>query len=430
MNRFSHRKAGWQIFEINKRRRTDGKNFDTNGEIGQSKKFDLPVVTFTASKADKANDDERIKSKVVNINSSGDDTALVDSLMKHSESLVDVNACNLIAFSGGIDSSLTAKLVHETFHNMSNTSRTDNQFESVDDSDLSSRKGSVTAVIGISPSLAKRQLKLAQSIASSIQIPLTEVLTSEGTNETYIENNGKACFVCKTHLYQALEAVAKNAKDISQSIKEGNVSQDVILYNGTNADDTQDPTRLGLIAAQEFSVKSPLIHITKEEVRRAARHLGLENWDYAASPCLRSRLELGVEATKNHLQAVQLAEEYIRQELKLGTDVNFRVRMLTKQRAMLELDVRWLVQWNELSSSAIQVDDFIRDEEDDCIDNNEVRSAKVLDFLKHRGVEEYFQKLGFYGGLGIRAFKSGSVANLLGKNIHHMSKTSIEAMMP
>jgi hypothetical protein len=236
MNRFSHRKAGWQIFEINKRRRTDGKNFDTNGEIGQSKKFDLPVVTFTASKADKANDDERIKSKVVNINSSGDDTALVDSLMKHSESLVDVNACNLIAFSGGIDSSLTAKLVHETFHNMSNTSRTDNQFESVDDSDLSSRKGSVTAVIGISPSLAKRQLKLAQSIASSIQIPLTEVLTSEGTNETYIENNGKACFVCKTHLYQALEAVAKNAKDISQSIKEGNVSQDVILYNGTNAD--------------------------------------------------------------------------------------------------------------------------------------------------------------------------------------------------
>lgn len=55
---------------------------------------------------------------------------------------------------------------------------------------------------------------------------------------------------------------------------------------------------LGLVAASEFNVVSPLSHLPKQEVRDVAKYLGLPNWNAAASPCLRSRLQFGVEATQ------------------------------------------------------------------------------------------------------------------------------------
>ena len=52
------------------------------------------------------------------------------------------------------------------------------------------------------------------------------------------------------------------------------------------------------MAASEFKVVSPLSELTKQEVRDIAKYLGLPNWNAAASPCLRSRLQFGVEATQ------------------------------------------------------------------------------------------------------------------------------------
>ena len=121
---------------------------------------------------------------------------------------------------------------------------------------------------------------------------------------------GYACFVCKTHLYSTLETVANEVMKQQLTRKEGlhqpqSSNDSFILYNGTNADDTLDPTRLGLIAASNFSVHSPLDQITKDEVRQAAKYLGLPNWNAAASPCLRSRLAMCIRASKDHLQAVE-----------------------------------------------------------------------------------------------------------------------------
>ena len=110
------------------------------------------------------------------------------------------------------------------------------------------------------------------------------------------------------------------------------------LYNGTNADDLQDPTRLGLIAAERFHVQSPLRKSTKDQVRLAGRHLGLPNWNYAASPCLRSRLALGVEAIPQHLETIAVAEKHVKKTLKLDATRNFRVRLLTGNRAMVEVE--------------------------------------------------------------------------------------------
>ena len=100
---------------------------------------------------------------------------------------------------------------------------------------------------------------MAQDEASSIGIDLLEVRTTEGTNETYIENNGQACFICKTHWYSALEAVSKKASEMSNGS-----TRDVILY------DTMEQTRTILKIIQGWaSVRFPLINVTKGEVRRA-----------------------------------------------------------------------------------------------------------------------------------------------------------------
>ena len=301
-----------------------------------------------------------------------DETKLVDSLLSYTAKLMEnsYSSINIIAFSGGVDSSLAASLVYQTFHNPgSNDSRPH-------------RDGSVLAVLGVSPSLPDRQLQLARNVATTIGIQLQEVKTTEGSDETYIANKGQACFVCKNHLYSALEAVSKTAASAAAS-SSSSPSQNVILYNGTNANDTQDPTRLGLISASNFKVKSPLIHITKEEVRRAARHLGLPNWDYAASPCLRSRLALGVEATAQHLQAVNLAEEKVKDMLQWKEQLNMRVRMLSGKRAMIELD-----------------HDFL----------SEKGMIQVQGILQEGGLEKYLFELGFTGGMGVRSFRSGAVS--------------------
>ena len=121
------------------------------------------------------------------------------------------------------------------------------------------------------------------------------------------------------------------------------------------------------------------MHTTKADVRRAARHLGLPNWDHAAAPCLRSRLAFGVEAKEQHLRMVGEAERRVRLALGLDHTVNMRVRMLAKKRAMVELDQLELVE----------------------------RDAPAV--LRKEGFLQVFQDLGF-DSFGVRAFKTGSVA--------------------
>jgi PP-loop superfamily ATP-utilizing enzyme len=231
---------------------------------------------------------------------------LVERLLLRTSNILDPHAANVVAYSGGVDSSLVAALVVRAFANYNH----------------GQRQGSVQAVLGISPAVPKSQIIMARTVAKTIGIPLNEVSTSEGNDETYQKNEGYACFVCKTHLYSTLKTVANEAMKLQHTNgKEGlqhhQSSNPFILYNGTNADDTIDPTRLGLLAASNFSVHSPLDQITKDEVRQAAKYLNLPNWNAAASPCLRSRLAMGVMATKDHLLAVELAEEFVRNVLEL-----------------------------------------------------------------------------------------------------------------
>jgi uncharacterized protein len=140
-----------------------------------------------------------------------------------------------------------------------------------------------------------------------------------------------------------------------------------------------DPTRLGLIAADKFEVQSPLRYTIKDNVRVAAKYLGLPNWNYAASPCLRSRLALGVVAIPEHLQRIDQAERHVRQSLGLNSTHNLRVRLLAENRAMVEVEVQHLEG-----------------------------ARTLLDTWQTIFQEE----LGF-ASVGVRSFKSGSVAEVV-----------------
>ena len=404
------------------------------------------------------------------LRSDGDATDLVDGLLLRTSGMMDPrNAANVVAFSGGVDSSLVAALVVRAFDDHRHRPRLPPRDGDDDDDDDRGARwgGSVRAVLGISAAVSQVQIDQARIVADFVGIPLTEVRTNEGDDDEYVRNDGRACYACKTHLYSALEAVAREAGagmvaeaeagltrrrrrrrrrrrwregGGSSQDDEGGADDDgeasgvdredgeerdevggspppsssssssppasVLLYNGTNADDLLDPTRLGLIAASDFLVRSPLDLVAKGDVRRAARHLGLPNWDAAASPCLRSRLAIGVEATRDHLRAVEMAEAFVRDVLGLDGASNARVRMMAGGRAVVELDDSFFVVGGGGGGDG-------RGEAGDGDSgegNGGGRAARAL--LIERGFEERcVQEWGFGGGLGgVRPFRTGSVA--------------------
>ncbi len=279
---------------------------------------------------------------------------------------------HLVAFSGGVDSSVVAALVHRAF------------------------PGRSLAVLGVSAGLGEAARARARAVAAHIGIPLREVRTREGANPEYVANDGTACFHCKTELYSRLGAV------LDAAAAEPHGGRRVVLYNGTNADDAEDPTRVGLVAARDFDVRSPLADITKDEVRQAARELGLPNHAHAAAPCLRSRLAFGVRATEDHLRAVEAAEEIVRGRLGLGVADNLRVRLLAGGRAALEVDRALLPR---AQAAVLQ-----EGEEEEAAAAAAAGSGKKKKKKKKKqGLAELLAEAGF-PRLEVRAFKTGSVS--------------------
>ncbi|NJR20845.1 MAG: ATP-dependent sacrificial sulfur transferase LarE [Richelia sp. CSU_2_1] len=192
----------------------------------------------------------------------------------------------LIAYSGGIDSTLVAKIARDV---------------------LADRALAVTAV---SPSLLPEDLEEARIQAAVIGIAHQEVETQEMANPNYTSNPVNRCYFCKSELHDTLKPLA---------LKRGYP----YVVDGINADDLKD-YRPGIQAAKERGARSPLaeVGITKMEVRQLAKELGLPWWDKPAQPCLSSRFPYGEEITVFKLQRVGRAERYLRQ---LGLK-NLRVR--------------------------------------------------------------------------------------------------------
>lgn len=192
----------------------------------------------------------------------------------------------LIAYSGGVDSTLVAKIAYDV---------------------LSDRALAVTAV---SASLLPEELEDAKIQAATIGIAHKIVQTQEMDNPNYTSNPVNRCYFCKSELHDTLKPLALELGY-------------PYVVDGVNADDLHD-YRPGIQAAKERGVRSPLaeIGVTKAEVRQISQQLSLPWWDKPAQPCLSSRFPYGEEITIAKLQRVGRAEIYLR---NLGWQ-NFRVR--------------------------------------------------------------------------------------------------------
>ena len=193
----------------------------------------------------------------------------------------------LVAFSGGVDSSLVAFISNKVLG-----------------------KDNSKIILAKSPSLNSRELKFARELANKNDWNYSEIETNEFDNKDYRKNNPSRCFFCKFELYSSLDKISKE-------------SGIEVVFNGTNIDDLGD-YRPGNKAAKQIKVVSPLLEcsISKSEIRDIALFFGLDNWSKPAQPCLASRVPYGTEITMNILKQIEDAENYLHD---LGFK-NFRVR--------------------------------------------------------------------------------------------------------
>lgn len=183
---------------------------------------------------------------------------------------------SIIAFSGGIDSTLVLYLAR-----------------------IFQGKENAIGVISNSESLKQRDFKLAQDFCEQFDIILEVIKTKELDDERYNVNPANRCFFCKEHLFTDLTEIAKKYPEFN-------------VLSGTNYDDLGD-FRPGIDAAKKLNVLSPMVDckITKQELREIAKYFNLPNWDKPASPCLSSRMPYGHTVTKEKLQQVEAAENLL-----------------------------------------------------------------------------------------------------------------------
>ncbi|MEH2321866.1 ATP-dependent sacrificial sulfur transferase LarE [Nostoc sp.] len=226
----------------------------------------------------------------------------------------------LIAYSGGVDSTLVAKIAFDV---------------------LGDRALAVTAV---SPSLLPEELEDAKIQAATIGIPHKIVQTHEMENPNYTSNPVNRCYFCKSELHDTLKPLALELGY-------------PYVVDGVNADDLHD-YRPGIQAAKERGARSPLaeVGVTKLEVRQLSQQLGLAWWDKPAQPCLSSRFPYGEEITVAKLQRVGRGEVFLR---KLGWQ-NLRVRS-EGETARIELppeQIKEFVLTNDLQTLVSAFQDF------------------------------------------------------------------------
>ncbi len=181
----------------------------------------------------------------------------------------------LVAYSGGVDSTLLARAAHDA---------------------LGDRAVALTAV---SASLAPVELEDARSLAAGIGIEHVLVTSSETTLPAYLANDADRCYHCKSELYGLCARVA-DERGLA------------VIVNGLNTDDLSDH-RPGNRAADETGVRSPFVELgfDKAAIRESSRRLGLPTADKPELACLASRFPTGTPITIAGLERVANAEQTV-----------------------------------------------------------------------------------------------------------------------
>jgi len=182
----------------------------------------------------------------------------------------------VVAFSGGADSSLLAKVAHDTLGG-----------------------AAVLCATALSPSLAGSEEAACRALAAEWGLRWVGVETTEMEDAAYLANGPDRCARCKTALMDALGPLA--------------AAEDATVVLGVNVSDLGEH-RPGQAAAAAAGAVFPLVEagFTKEDIRSWSRALGLRTWDKPAAACLASRLPYGTPVTLARLGAVEAAESALR----------------------------------------------------------------------------------------------------------------------
>ncbi|GHU56765.1 adenine nucleotide alpha hydrolase [Bacteroidia bacterium] len=187
-----------------------------------------------------------------------------------------------VAYSGGVDSSF---LIHVAYLALGDNAM---------------------AVMIDSPVLPRRDKADAIAILERLGIPYEVVEENPFESADFVANNQMRCYFCKQNNYTLIKEVAKR-----------NGIQ--YIADGQNADDAQSAHRPGMKAGQELGVVSPLNEcgLTKDDIRKYSKQLGVITWNKPAKACLSSRIPYGTEITRERLATVEAAEEVL---LERGMD--------------------------------------------------------------------------------------------------------------
>lgn len=182
----------------------------------------------------------------------------------------------LVAFSGGVDSSLLLKLCVMVFG-----------------------ANNVVAATGIFSARIKNDLEFCDSFARSLGVKHVYFEIDEFSIPEFINNTQSRCYYCKKNFYLKL-------------LKFASLNGINHIFDGSNADDIND-FRPGRKAALELGIESPFekFGLSKQMIRDFARELDIEFWDKPSSPCLASRVPYGEEITKEKLEMIAKAEEIL-----------------------------------------------------------------------------------------------------------------------
>ena len=183
----------------------------------------------------------------------------------------------LVAFSGGVDSTLLLRVCRDVLG-----------------------PGNVTAVTGVSQTYTPEEKRTARRVARGLGVRHVLIETDELACAAFAANPADRCYHCKRELFGRIAALAKT------------LGIDA-FYDASNVDDLSD-FRPGRRATEELGVVSPLVRagFAKKDVRALSKRLGLASWDKPANPCLASRIPYGTPVTVEALRMVRDGEKFLR----------------------------------------------------------------------------------------------------------------------